>query len=207
MTATTAEKPLVLVVDDNPAHLQVVAAYLSGSGVEVRTYASSIEFMQTPLPLRPGCILLDNQMPDMTGLQVQEALFDKAPTWPVVFMSGDSTYADVFTAGRRGALAFLQKPFDRTRLLTAVNTAIEQSQTLLASHLAANDARQRYASLTDREREVFLLLVAGKSNKMVARDLDIAPRTVEYHRANIQTKLKVLRLEDMITLAREVGVS
>lgn len=207
MAATTAEKPLVFVVDDNPAHLQVIAAYLSGTGMEVCTFSSSVEFMQTPLPLRPGCILLDNQMPDLTGLQVQDALFDKAPTWPIVFMSGDSSYADVFTAGRRGAVAFLQKPFDRARLLAATNAAIEQSRTLLANHFAATAARERYASLTDREREVFLLLVAGKSNKIVARELGIALRTVEYHRANIQTRLKIVRLEDMIALARELGVS
>jgi two-component system response regulator TtrR len=197
--------PTVHVIDDSEVHLQLLATILRNAGYKVNPYASGTEFLREPQLTPPGCILLDNAMPELTGLQVQEHMEGMSHGLPVIFMSGESTYEDVFTATRKGAFAFLQKPVDNEHLLLVVQQAIAVSRELADVRQATLDTRKLYDALTDREKDVFQLLSAGMVNKSISRKLDIALRTVEYHRANIQRKLNVRSLEELIALGRRLG--
>lgn len=197
--------PTIHVIDDSDVHLQLLTTILRTAGYKVYPYASGVDFLRDSQLTTPGCILLDNAMPELTGLQVQEHMVGMSHGLPVIFMSGESSYEDVFTATRKGAFAFLQKPVDNEHLLLVIQQAIAVSRELSDVRQATLDIRKLYDSLTDREKDVFQLLSAGMVNKSISRKLDIALRTVEYHRANIQRKLNVRSLEELIALGRKLG--
>ena len=197
-----SDAPRVYIVEDDPASLAVVSAYLDGLGYLISTYESGVQFLETSHLQAPGCILLDNLMPGMSGVEVQNRVIALDSRLPVIFMSGHSSYEDVFAATKLGALAFLQKPVSRDQVRAAVALALTLSRELTDKFSAIARARTLFASLTEREREVFQLLTDGKPNKMIARKLVISLRTVEFHRANIQTKLQTNSLSDLIAIAR-----
>ncbi len=197
--------PTIHVIDDNELQLEVVVKNLRTAGYKVVPFSSGPEFLRDAQLVAPGCVLLDNAMPDLTGLQVQERMVGMNHGLPVVFMSGESSYEDVFTASRKGAFAFLQKPIDKEHLLLVIEQAVDVSRELADVRQATLDVRKLYDGLTDREKDVFQLLSAGMVNKAISRKLDIALRTVEYHRANIQRKLNVRSLEELIALGRKLG--
>ena len=193
--------PNIYIVDDDPASLFLVSAYLDGLG-EIRTYESGVQFLEASHLQAPGCILLDFQMPGLTGVEVQNRVIALDSRLPVIFMSGESTYQDVFEATRNGALAYLQKTMTRTKTRAVVEQALALSRDLTDKFHSIAKARTAYANLTDREKQVFALLVDGKPNKMIARKLDVSLRTAEFHRANIQKKLQANMLADLIAIAR-----
>lgn len=199
------DKPTIHVVDDNEEQLQLVVTNLRRAGYKVSPHSSGTEFLRDATLGAPGCILLDNAMPDLTGLQVQECMAGMSHGLPIIFMSGESSYEDVFTATRKGAFAFLQKPVDKEHLLMVVEQAVAVSREQADVRAATLDLRKLYEALTEREKDVFQSLVAGMVNKSIARKLEIALRTVEYHRANIQRKLNARSLEDLIALGRRLG--
>lgn len=197
--------PTIYIVDDSRDNLLALEALLLDSGYTVKTCQSGQELLDT-VERGPGCILLDNAMPGMTGVHVQAVMLKSNVDLPIIFMSGNSSYEDVFAATRNGAQAFLQKPFTRQRLLEEVARAMHLSKEMQASQEASETSAALYETLTDREKEIFQLLVAGKQNKMISNQLGISLRTVEYHRANIQTKLKANFLSDLIAVAKNVGL-
>ncbi len=198
--------PKVYIVDDNPDHLNLMAQYLAGTGYQIETYASGVEFIQSGFQSAPGCILLDNMMPDMTGIQVQNEILALNSQLPIIFMSGHSSYEEVFTATLNGAVAFLQKPVSKERLCATVQRAVTLSTEMRESMVSTMNARMLFDSLTEREKEVFHLLIAGKHNKMIANKLDISLRTVEFHRANVLEKLHANFLSDLISIAKNLGL-
>lgn len=202
----TDRTPTVYIVDDSRENLRALSVLLENSGYAVKTFDSGQGLLDAEVENGPGCILLDNQMPGMTGIEVQEAIIRSRLTLPIIFMSGNSSYEDVFTATRSGALAFLQKPITRMRLLEEIERAVMFSHELQANSATTETHLSMYESLTEREKEVFRLLVAGKHNKMISNTLGISLRTVEYHRANIQKKLKANFLSDLIAVAKSVGL-
>jgi len=183
--------PLVVhVVDDDASLRPALAGLLRASGYEVRTYASAGEFLLDDTAAMTGCVLLDLRLEGPSGLDLQAALVRRGCTIPIVFMTAHGDIAASVRAMKAGAVDFLEKPVQRGPLLAAIGAALarEAAQTATAGRLA--DLRQRYASLSARERQVLEGIVAGKLNKQIAHEMGVAERTVKTHRAHLMAKLE-----------------
>ena len=193
--------PRVYLIDDEPAVRRSIGFMLKTSGFEVHPYESGFEFLKAASSLEPGCILLDIRMPGMDGLELQEALRQKGITHPVVIMTGHGDVSLAVQAMKAGAADFIEKPFEKAVLLEAIGIAVDRMKRSAASRDRASDAAVRLQVLTPRERDVLDGLAQGLPNKTIAYDLGISPRTVEIHRANLMTKLKVRSLSDALRIA------
>ena len=192
---------LIHLVDDDEAIRRSVGFMLKTSGHDVRTYESGLELLKSVPNLEPGCILLDIRMPGMDGLEVQSALRDKGVTLPVIIMTGHGDVTLAVQAMKAGAVDFIEKPFEKAVLLSAIEHGIERLRQSAANRERADDAAVRLGVLTPREREVLDGLAKGLPNKTIAYDLGISPRTVEIHRANLMTKLGVRSLSEALRIA------
>ena len=192
---------LVHLVDDDDAIRRSVGFMLKTSGYHVRTYESGVELLKGAPGLEPGCILLDIRMPGMDGLEVQAALRDKGVTLPVIIMTGHGDVSLAVQAMKAGAVDFIEKPFEKAVLLSAIDHGVERLRKSAADLDRADEAAVRLQALTPREREVLDGLARGLPNKTIAFDLGISPRTVEIHRANVMSKLAVRSLSEALRIA------
>jgi FixJ family two-component response regulator len=167
----------------------------------VRGYSSTGEFLLQPLPDRPGCLLLDLRLPGPSGLDLQEALQRQGITLPIVFLTGHATVTASVKAMKAGAVDFLTKPVKRDILLDAVRRAIARDAAQRTANEEAGRLHARFASLTDRQREVFERIVAGKLNKQIADELGIAERTVKREREQVMAKLDANSVADLGRMA------
>jgi FixJ family two-component response regulator len=186
-----SEAPLVHVVDDDASLRTSLLRLLRMAGFEARGYGSTGEFLLHPLPDRPGCVLLDLQMPGPSGLELQQALKRQGVPLPVIFLTGHGDVASSVRAMQAGAVDFLTKPVRRNTLFEALRRALDRDARQRAARLEADELRRRFASLTAREREVFDAIASGHLNKQVADELGMAERTVKLHRARVMEKLSV----------------
>ena len=198
-------EPTVFVVDDDAAVRQSFEWLVGSVGLRTETFASAQAFLDAFDPARPGCLVLDVRMPGMSGLELQERLAADGVTLPVIMVSG---YGDVPTAVRvmkQGAVDFIEKPFSDQAMLDRIQASIERD--LRARQAAAEraGARNNRDRLTRREAEVMDLVIAGRSNKEIARDLAISPKTVEVHRANVMKKMQADSLADLVRLAERTA--
>jgi len=193
--------PVVYVVDDSEDNVTVYSWMLSTAGYETKTYLSGVDFLNETDLSPVGCVLLDNQMPEVSGLSVQRTLLDRGINLPVVFMSGASSYSDVVEATRKGAHGFLEKPFHKAELLQQVNAAIESSRNRDVTSSSGGETSQLAQQLTKREYQVCKLIIAGHTNRSIADQLGISVSTVEFHRANLMDKLEVKSLAELVKLA------
>ena len=196
----------VHLVDDDEAIRRSASFMLRTSGYLVKTYASGVEFLDQAKDAMPGCILLDVRMPEMDGLQLQAALKDRGILLPVVVMTGHGDINTAVEAMKLGAVDFIEKPFEKAVLLNALEAGLERLDKSAKRHARADEARARLAVLTPRELDVMKGLVRGHPNKTIAYDLEISPRTVEIHRANLMTKLEVHSLSDALRIAFAAGL-
>jgi two-component system response regulator FixJ len=192
---------LVHMVDDDDAIRRSVGFMLKTSGFHVRTYESGVELLKSAPELEPGCILLDIRMPGMDGLEVQTALRDKGIALPVIIMTGHGDVTLAVQAMKAGAVDFIEKPFEKAVLLSAIEHGIERLKRSAAEIDRADEAAVRLQVLTPRERDVLDGLAKGLPNKTIAYDLGISPRTVEIHRANVMGKLGVKSLSEALRIA------
>lgn len=192
---------LVHLVDDDEAIRRSVGFMLKTSGFTVKTYESGIELMKAAGGLETGCILLDIRMPGMDGLEVQKALRDKGVALPVIIMTGHGDVSLAVQAMKAGAVDFIEKPFEKAVLLSAIEHSMERLKRSAANQDRAGEAVVRLQALTPREREVLDGLAKGLPNKTIAYDLGISPRTVEIHRANVMAKLGVRSLSEALRIA------
>jgi FixJ family two-component response regulator len=195
----------VFVVDDDQAVRDSLALLVHSVGLQVETFASAGDFLDSYRPDRRGCLITDIRMPGMSGLELQERLCADGHHIPVIVLTG---FGDVPTAVRAlkgGAVDFLEKPFNPQALLDLVQQAIAQDAEIRAQ--AAHEARlaERKALLTPREQEVMELVVAGKANKVIAIDLSISERTVELHRARIMKKMQARSLAELVRMVLPPG--
>lgn len=195
------ELRLVHLVDDDEAIRRSVGFMLKTSGFHVRAYESGVELLKSASNLEPGCVLLDIRMPGMDGLEVQGALRDKGISLPVIIMTGHGDVSLAVQAMKAGALDFIEKPFEKAVLLSAIDHGVERLKKSAASVERADRAAVRLQALTAREGEVLDGLAKGLPNKTIAFDLGISPRTVEIHRANLMTKLGVKSLSEALRIA------
>lgn len=192
---------LVHIVDDDDSVRRSVSFLLKKSGYKVKPYASGCQLMRDSRELDSGCILLDIRMPDMDGLEVQQALKDKGVTLPIIIMTGHADVPLSVQAMKAGAIEFLEKPFEKRLLLEAVEASFVSLDRAESRRKFAKDASIRLQKLTLRERQVLQGLADGLPNKTIAYNLGISPRTVEIHRANLISKLGARGLSDVLRLA------
>jgi len=198
----------VHVIDDDDAVRRALALLFRSAGIPVETHPSGSAFLEALPALRDdavGCVLTDVRMPGLDGLELLRRLKQGGFRRPVVVMTAHGDVAMAVRAMKAGAIDFVEKPFDDEVLLAAAEAALRTAQG--AGAAGADDAAERIAALSPREREVLDLLVAGKPNKLIARDLGLSPRTVEVHRARLMARLGVGSLAEAVRLAVHAELS
>ena len=200
------DRPLVHLVDDEAAIRRSAGFMLKSVGYRVETYESGVELLKRDRRLEPGCILLDVRMPEMDGLEVQQALGKRGIAFPVVVMTGHGDISVAVRAMKAGAVDFLEKPFEKAALLASLEEGFARLRRAEARSDRQRAAEVSIAALTPREREVLEGLAQGLPNKSIAYDLGISPRTVEIHRANLMDKLAVRSLSEALRLAFAAGM-
>lgn len=196
-----SEQRTVYLVDDDEAIRRSAGFMLKTSGFHVRAFESGDALLKAATSLEPGCILLDIRMPGMDGLQVQEALNERGVALPVIIMTGHGDVSLAVQAMKAGAVDFIEKPFEKSVLLGAIDQAFARLDRSAKAQQRVEEAQIQLQALTPREREVLEGLVDGLPNKTIAYDLGISPRTVEIHRANVMTKLRVRSLSEALRIA------
>ena len=196
-------RPTVFVVDDDEAVLDSMKALLETTGFSVETYSSGLAFLESDAPRRDGCLLLDLHMPGLDGFEVQQQLKDDGFDLPIVVITAEGDVRMAVRAMQLGAHDFVEKPVSQDTILRSISRAL--------LHHKEGSPRIRhdeaiFARLTSREREVMEQLVAGLSNKSIAIELGISPRTVEIHRARIMEKLQARNLAQLVRLAMTAGI-
>jgi len=197
---------MIHIVDDEEAIRRSAGFMLKTSGYAVSTYASGDAFLQTAKDVEPGCVLLDVRMPGMDGLEVQKAMAERGIAMPVVVLTGHGDITVAVRAMKGGAVDFIEKPFEKAVLLTAIGAAFERLDDAGARAARAGDAAVAIAALTSREQDVLRGMAQGLPNKTIAFDLAISPRTVEVHRANLMAKLQVRNLSEALRIAFAAGL-
>jgi two-component system, LuxR family, response regulator DctR len=206
----------VFIVDDDASVRDAMAWLLRSRRLMSESYSSADAFekmlkekfpgQQTPVPTQAGCILLDVRMPGQSGLALFETLIDNglAHTWPVIFLTGHADVPTAVDSVKRGAFDFCEKPFSDNALVDRVEQALALSQERLTVHQQSAGLVSRLDELTERERDVMRLVVAGLPNKIIADQLDISVRTVEVHRSRVFEKMEVKSAVELANLLREV---
>ena len=204
MPAEDPPERTVYIVDDDPAFLGSVARIFRAAGLTAVSYDTALAFLDVAPDLTEGCLLLDVLMPEMDGLELQERLNSLGSKVPVIVMTAKGDVETAVRAMKAGAADFIEKPFDDDLLLEAVNAAFTRAREPTRGE--AMRAAKRVARLSPRERQVLDGLVAGLSNKAIARNYDISPRTVEVYRANLMAKMQAGSLSDLVRMAMRAGL-
>jgi FixJ family two-component response regulator len=198
---------IVHVVDDDPLFLKAIQLLFEAAGHRVITYASAQQLLdQRPDETSAGCILLDVRMPGLSGPELQSRLTEVGSTLPIVFLTGYTDIAVTANAIKAGADDFLIKPVSSDELLKALENAIARHETALALKGELEALRARLSTLTPRERQIFEIIVRGKTNKQAARELGSSERTIKAHRLVIMKKMKVQSLAELVAIAERLGV-
>jgi FixJ family two-component response regulator len=198
---------LVHVVDDDASFRTAIERRLKHAGYEVETYSSAQHLLdRQPGVERPGCILLDVQMPGLSGLELQDRLIELGSILPIVFVTGHSDIPTTVRAIKAGAEDFLTKPIPSEQMIDAIERAMVHYELARSQRTELNSFRALVASLTPRERQVFYLMVRGMINKKIARELGTTERTVKAHRHEVMEKMQVDSLAELVSTAVRFGV-
>jgi FixJ family two-component response regulator len=199
------EQPVVFVVDDDPSMRATLSDVMRSVGLQVQTFASAREFMDSKPPDAPGCLVLDVRLPGQSGLDFQRTLVESGIELPVVFITGHGDVSMSVRAMKAGAVDFLIKPFRDQDLLDAVHAAIERDRTRRQHVVGVADLEERYRSLTERERDIMALVVVGRLNKLIASELGLAEVTVKAHRSQLMHKMGAKSLPELVRMADRLG--
>ncbi len=201
----TSEGATVFIVDDDQSVRTALARLMRSAALHAETFASAKEFLERERPDGPGCMVLDLSMPGSTGLELQQDMAAAGIDLPIVFLTGHGNVPSSVKALKSGAVDFLEKPVDDDRLLSAIKGAVEQSIRTLRDRARLSEIRGRVARLTQRELQVFRLVVQGKLNKQVAGELGMSEKTVKVHRARVMRKMEADSLAELVLLAKRAG--
>jgi FixJ family two-component response regulator len=202
----TDEKPVVYVVDDDLSVLKSLERLLRSVGYHVEIFTSALEFLNFHHRDAAGCVIVDVQMPELGGLELQERLVARENRFPIIFITGHGTVPMSVQAMKAGAVDFLQKPFLDGDLLDAVAGAIVVDRRARREQRDLRTLRERLKTLTPRETEVFRLVVTGMLNKQIAFDLGTSEKTIKVHRARVMEKLSAESLADLVRFAEKLGI-
>jgi len=196
----------VAIVDDDASIREGVGSLLRSAGWSVETFVSAEEFLARPRGNAPSCVLLDLQLPDLSGLDLQKWMIEAKLDIPIVFITGHGNIPASVQAMKAGAVEFLTKPFDEEHLFHAINEAIDRDRASRQRYAEIDALRGHYESLTHREQEVMQQVVSGLLNKQVAAELDISEFTVKVHRAQVMRKMHANSLADLVRMAEKLGI-
>jgi len=197
---------IVAIVDDDLSFREGVSSLIRAAGWKVETFASAEEFLARPRAEAPSCLLLDLQLPDLSGLDLQKRMAEGDLDVPIVFITGHGDIPASVQAMKAGAVEFLTKPFDKEQLFRAIAEAMERDRANRRRHADMDALRARYESLTRREQEVMQQVVSGLLNKQVAAELDISEFTVKVHRGQVMRKMHANSLADLVRMAEKLGI-
>lgn len=197
--------PTVYVVDDDEAMRDSMSWLLEGEGYKVACFESGASFLASRRSQMRGCLVLDVRMPDMSGLELQEKLDALGSTLPIIFVTGHGDVPMAVSALQRGACDFIEKPFHNEDLLARIRRALDLDNESASRRARDGAIASRLEQLTQREREVMQLVVAGKLNKQIADSLDISMKTVEAHRARVMEKMGVRTLAELVKAVLSVS--
>jgi FixJ family two-component response regulator len=191
---------IVLVVDDSERFRESLSTLLQSAGVAVATFSSAVEFLATPIPNAPCCLVLDIRMPGMGGLDLQRELARREIEVPIIFLTGHADVPTTVRAMKDGAVEFLTKPFQPDDLLYAVRQALERCRIAMRERAEFVELRGRYATLTLQEREVMSRVMRGLLNKQIAAELSRSEITIKVHRARVMTKMQARSLAELVRI-------
>lgn len=191
---------IVYVVDDDPSVCEALSSLLRAVGWRVETFPTAAAFLEFRRPDVPACLVLDNRLPGLSGLELQRQLVDRGEAPPIIFMSSYGDIPVTVRAMRAGAIEFLPKPFPEEALLAAIDESIERDTADRTHRTELAGLRQRFGSLSAREREVMLLIVKGLLNKQTAAALGITEGTVKVHRRRVMVKMAAQSLPELVRM-------
>jgi two-component system, LuxR family, response regulator FixJ len=194
----------VFIVDDDPDIRDSLSMLLQSAGYATRTFESATSLLDSSAHETVGCLIVDVQMPEMDGITLQKELVERRSPLQVIVMTGHADIPIAVGAMKAGAVDFLEKPFDEPVLLESVRRALDRATSAGDQVKESRGAAARLALLTERERQVLDLIVAGKANKVIAHELSISPRTVEIHRARVMEKMDAGNLADLVRKALSI---
>ena len=201
-----ASAPVVYVIDDDASVRAAIRNLLESVPLNVETYASPQEFLNNAVLDSPSCLVLDIRLPDSSGLDFQAALIQRGVRIPIIFVTGHGDVAMSVRAMKAGAVEFLTKPFRHQELLEAINHAIDRDRAYRQQQAEQESIRQRYDSLTPREKEVMALVVDGMSNKQISSEIGIRPATVKFHRGKLVFKMRADSVAELVRMAERLDI-
>jgi FixJ family two-component response regulator len=199
--------PIVFVVDDDISVRESLESLIRFAGWQAQIFASALEFLPRPPVFVPSCLVLDVMLPDLNGLDLQKRLATDRVAMPIIFITGHGDVPTAVRAMKAGAVEFLNKPYSDEMLLSAIQQAIECSDAALRREAEMRSIRDRYASLSPRERQVMALVVRGLVNRHVGSELFITEITVKVHRGNVMRKMKADSFADLVNMAATLGLA
>ena len=203
----TPDAPIVFVVDDDISVRESLELLLASAGWKAATFPSAQDFLGLSRTRVPCCLVLDISMPGLNGLELQKRVAAEHPDMPIIFITGHGDVPKTVQAMKAGAVEFLTKPFNDDALLSAIRQALERSRIILDQQAEIDALRDRYSSLSPRERQVMALVVSGLLNKQVGGELGISEITVKAHRGKVMQKMKADSLADLVRIAGRLGVN
>jgi FixJ family two-component response regulator len=202
-----SDSPTVFVVDDDVSVREALESSIRSAGWQVEAFESARDFLSWPRAISPSCLVLDVSLPDLNGLDLQQALRAEQAHLPIIFISGQGDVPMSVRAMKAGAVEFLTKPCNDEALYEAIREALEQSKAAIAGESEIRGLRDRYASLTPRQCEVLTLVVSGLSNKQVGSELGITEITVKVHRGQVMRKMQADSLVDLVQMATRLHLT
>lgn len=200
MTQRQEEAPTVFIVDDDPSIRFAMQALMDSVNIKHEIYPSGDAFLEQLDDHRAGCLVLDIRMPGLGGLELQEELLKRGNSLPIIFITGHGDVPMAVDAMQKGAVDFIQKPFRDQDLLDRIREALMTDKERREEQEKHAEVEKRLNRLTNREREVFDLVVTGKPNKVIAYELGVSQRTVEIHRARVMEKMQARSLADLVKM-------
>ena len=200
------QKGNVYVIDDDEAMRDSLNFLLDSAGYRVTLFETATSFLEALPRLEFGCVVSDVRMPGIDGIELLKRMKATGNRFPILIMTGHGDVPLAVEAMKLGALDFLEKPFEDERLTAMIEGAIREADTTARTEAVTQDITARIASLSPRERQVMEGLIAGLSNKLIAREYDISPRTIEVYRANVMTKMQANSLSELVRLAMRAGL-
>ena len=203
----STSEPTVFIVDDDHAVRRFLCGLIASIDIPVEAYASAQDFLDSYEPGRAGCLLLDIRMPGMSGLELQQEFGRRAIDLPVIILTGHGNVQVAVNAMKAGAVDFIEKPFNNELLLDRVQRALSEGVKAREARLGQEAIKDRMARLTPRERQVLEQVIAGDTNKGVARQLGISEKTVELHRSRVMEKMQAGSLAALVKMVSAVQAS
>jgi FixJ family two-component response regulator len=205
-TAEVIVEPMVYVVDDDRLMREMLSSLFRSVGLRVRLFESAQELLQSELEDGPSCLVLDIRMPRQSGFDLQAELTKSNIGIPIIFLTGHGDVSTSVRAMKAGAVDFLTKPFHEQEMLDAVTAALERDQKWRNEKRSCSDLKDRFALLSNRERQIMALVTGGLMNKQVASKIGLANQTVKIHRGNLMRKMRAKSLADLVLMAENLGI-